>query len=185
MPQMHIPAVRPPGTVEVKIGDEWRARFNPATEEYGETLPAGAPVTHVWALLYYADKGYLVRSEGETSWDMLVIEGTDIADPAAQVARLAVERHGLTPGKVDLIGYFSCKATRHNTEFALGAETVRALYLVSVKQVSDVPEGSTYERRRLTLSEYGVALRSRYPHLELQMPIAAQRYAVMRARGEA
>ncbi len=180
MPQMHIPAVRPPGTVEVKIGDEWRARWTP-----GEELPTGAPVTHVWALLYYGDKGYLVRSAGESRWDMLVIEGSDIPEPTAEVARLAIERHGLTPGKVDLIGYFSCKATRHNTEFALGAETIRALYLVSVKQVSEVPAESTYERRRLTLAEYGVALRSRYPHLELQMPIAAQRYAVMRARGEA
>ena len=114
---------------------------------------------------------------------MLVVEGTDIPTPATEVARLAVERHGLTPGLVELIGYFSCKATRHNTEFALGAETVRAVYLVSTKKVSDVPAESTYERRRLTLSEYGVALRSRYPHLELQIPLAAQRYAVMRARG--
>ena len=116
---------------------------------------------------------------------MLVVEGSDIPEPAVEVARLAVARHGLTPGTVELIGYFSCKATRHNTEFALGAETVRALYLVSVKSVADVPAESTYERRRLTLAEYGVALRSRYPHLELQMPIAAQRYAVMRARGQA
>jgi hypothetical protein len=107
------------------------------------------------------------------------------ATPEAFVKSAAMERTGATAGKVELIGFFECKATRHNTEFGQGAITVRPFYLVVAKKVSDLPASSNYERRRMRMAEYLVALRARYPELEDYVGKCASRYAVLRARGEA
>jgi hypothetical protein len=168
-----------PGVVELNLADQWRARWVDEQE-----LPGNAPVFWAYAMVCMGDYGYATREKGAAKWEM--IEGPiGEATPEAFVKSAAMERTGATAGKVELIGFFECKATRHNTEFGQGAITVRPFYLVVAKKVSDLPASSNYERRRMRMAEYLVALRARYPELEDYVGKCASRYAVLRARGEA
>jgi len=56
---------------------------------------------------------------------------------------------------------------------------------VVAKKVADLPEGSDYERRRMRMAEFMVAMRARYPELEDYIGKCASRYAILRAKGEA
>lgn len=168
------------GVVELKLGDEWRAKW--AGEK---TLPADAPVTYAYAAVYMGDKGYVTRRSGEDRWS--IVEGAlDAGEkPAAWVKRACQAQVGAIPGRVELIGYLECKATSHNADFAAGTVTVRPLYLVVAKQVKDLPAESGYERRRLPLNEHANAIRARYPEIDQYLLLTLDRFAVLRATGVA
>lgn len=173
---MYIP--KPPGVREMKLGDEWRARW------YEEELPPGAPVAYLYASVYMADKGYLTRPGGETAWG--VIEGP-IGDQDVEgfLHAAARERMGATLSGIHLIGFLECRATSHNPEYKAGEVTVRPVYLTVASDIEDLPAESTYERRRLPQNEYIALLRQRYPEIIGYMEMAANKYGVMRAKGEA
>jgi len=169
-----------PGVVELKISDQWRARF---VDE--QDLPPNAPVAYAYAILYMGDKGYVCREAGADRWGTLegALDGKERAE--AFVKRIAKERVGAVIGKLALVGFLECKATSHNPDYEAGAVTVRPIYVAVAKKVGEVAEGSGYERRRLPLNEHFKALRARYPELDDYFGKAAQQYAVMRAKGEA
>lgn len=168
-----------PGVVELNLQDQWRARW---VDE--QALPGNAPVFWAYGMVCMGDYGYATREKGGAKWEM--IEGpTGESDSEAFIKSAALERMGATAGRIELIGFFECKATRHNTEFEQGAITVRPFYLVVAKKVADVPDGSRYERRRMRMAEFMVAMRARYPELEDYIGLCATRYAVLRAKGEA
>ena len=169
-----------PGVVELKISDQWRARF---VDE--QDLPPNAPVRYAYAILYMGDKGYVCREAGADRWGTLegALDGKERAE--AFVKRIAKERVGAVIGKLALVGFLECKATSHNPDYEAGAVTVRPIYVAVAKKVGEVAEGSGYERRRLPLNEHFKALRARYPELDDYFGKAAQQYAVMRAKGEA
>jgi hypothetical protein len=168
-----------PGVVELKISDQWRARF---VDE--QDLPPNAPVSYAYAVVYMGDKGYVCRRPGEQQWDTIEGELAEKEQPEGFVKRAAKERMGATIGKLVLIGFLECKATSHNPDYAPGTVTVRPIYLAVAKKVEDLPGESEYERRRLPLNQHFSALRARYPELEDYLGNAAQQYAVMRAKGE-
>jgi hypothetical protein len=168
-----------PGVKELNLADLWRARWVGEQE-----LPAGAPVHFVYALVAMGDKGYATRERGAAKWGMLEGEVGD-AEPEAFLKAALKERMGGTVARIELIGFFECKPTRHNTEYKSGEITVRPLYLVVAKKVDDLPEDSAYERRRFPLNEYIVALRARYPEFLDHIGLAANRYGFLRAKGEA
>jgi hypothetical protein len=165
-----------PGVVELNLQDEWRARW---VDE--QVLPANAPVNYAYAMVVAGERGYVVRRPGEKAWGM--VEGAT-GDQHAQafVEAETRARMGIEPGLVDLIGFFECKATRQNRAYPPGALTVRPLYLIVAKDVGDAPAG--WERRRLPMNEFMVALRSRYPELDEYLGKAALRYAVLRKEGK-
>ncbi len=166
-----------PGVVELNLQDQWRARW---VDE--QVLPANAPVNYAYAMVLAGEKGYVLRRPGEPTWGM--IEGATSGTPAQEFIEREVQaRMGIRPGLVELIGFFECKATRHNREYAQGELTVRPLYLVVAGDVGDTPAG--WERRRLPLNEFMVALRARYPELDEYLGKAALRYAVLRKEGRA
>jgi len=170
----------PLGVVELNLADQWRARW--VAEQ---VLPKDAPVVYAYSLVFMGDKGYVTRSTGETAWDTVEGELATGEKPETFVKRAAKERTGAIVGKVELIGYFECKATSHNAGYPKDTLTLRPIYVAVAKQVKDIPAGSAYERRRLPLNEYMAALRSRYPQLELYFAKAVERFAIMRAKGEA
>ncbi|MCL4240655.1 MAG: hypothetical protein KJ048_04820 [Dehalococcoidia bacterium] len=168
-----------PGVLELNLHDQWRARWVDEQE-----LPANAPVHWAYGMVCMGDHGYATRAKGAAKWEM--IEGpTGDGAPEAFVKAAAIERMGATTGRLELIGFFECKATRHNTEFQQGTITVRPFYLVVAKKVADLPDGSGWERRRMRMAEFMVAMRARYPELEDYVGKCASRYAVLRAKGEA
>jgi hypothetical protein len=178
---MNLPAYEPrwPGVVELNLQDLWRARWVDEQE-----LPENAPVSWAYAMVCMGDNGYATRVKGGARWEM--IEGpTGDKQPEAFVKQAAIERMGATAGRMELIGFFECKATRHNTEFEPGTIRVRPFYLVVAKKVADLPEGSDYERRRMRMAEFMVAMRARYPEFEDYIGKCASRYAILRAKGEA
>ena len=168
-----------PGVRELNFADQWRARWNSESE-----LPDGAPVFHAYAMVVMGDKGYATREKGGDRWGL--VEGP-VGDMAAEafVKSAAKERTGATIAKAELIGFFECKATRHNKEFEQGSITVRPLYLLIAKKVDDLPANSGFERRRFPFNEYMVAMRARHAELEEYLAMGANRYGVMRAKGEA
>lgn len=170
---------REPGVMETNIGDEWRARWVDSSE-----LPDGVEVTLVRALIFADDKGYALRPRGTTNW--IGIEDVLPAGeaPDAYLKRILAERVAIKVGMVELIGFQACRATRHNTTHAEGALTLRPLYIVAAKSVETVPPDSAYERRRMPLNEYAMAMRARYPEIEPHITTLLQRYAVMLAKGE-
>ncbi|MGE3077215.1 MAG: hypothetical protein AB7N24_19390 [Dehalococcoidia bacterium] len=165
-----------PGVKELNIEDQWRARW---VDE--QTLPAGAPVHFVYSLLVMGDKGYALRESGESVWGMLEGANGDVA-PETFVKNAAKERAGATLAATELIGFYECKATRHNKDFEPGATTVRPFYVAVVKTISDVPPASGFERRRFPLNEYAVAMRAHYPELVDHLPAAFQWFAVHKAK---
>lgn len=167
-----------PGVKELNLADQWRARW---VDE--QALSEHAPVNYVYSLMLMGDKGYVTREKGESKWGMLEGDTGDVA-PDAFLAAASKDRFGVTPARIELIGFFECKATRHNSAYSAGELTVRPLYLIAAKKVEDLPDSSTYERRRFPLNEYMVALRARYPELLDYLGLAASRYAILRAKGE-
>ncbi|MBE0611781.1 MAG: hypothetical protein IH609_20535 [Dehalococcoidia bacterium] len=178
---MNLPAYEPrwPGVLELNLQDQWRARWVDEQE-----LPENAPVSWAYGMVCMGDNGYATRAKGGARWEM--IEGpTGDKQPEAFVKQAAIERMGATAGRMELIGFFECKATRLNTGVKPGTITVRPFYLVVAKKVADLPEGSDYERRRMRMAEFMVAMRARYPEFEDYIGRCASRYAILRAKGEA
>lgn len=176
-PEPYTP--RWPGTVELNLQDQWRARWVDEQE-----LPDGAPVAYVYAMVLAGDKGYLARPKEGGRWEMF--EGAVGEEEASEfVERELAARLGVTAARLVLIGFLECKATRHNASHPMGTVTVRPLYLAIAGEVGDVPPASEFQRRRLPMNEFMVALRARYPELDDHLQAAAAEYAVMRARGEA
>ncbi len=168
-----------PGVRELNFADQWRARW---VDE--QDLPAGAPVHVAYAVVLMDDKGYATREKGSAKWEML--EGEVGSASAEDFLKAALkERIGGSPARMDLVGFFECKPTRHNTAFKPDDVTVRPMYVVVAKKVDDLAANSKYERRRFPLNEYMVALRARYPELADAVGLAANRYGVLRAKGEA
>ena len=60
---------------------------------------------------------------------------------------------------------------------------MRPIYLIIAKQVKDLGPSAAYERRRLPLNEYTMAIRTRYPELHNYMVPAVDVYLTLRARG--
>jgi len=172
-----------PGAVELNLADQWRARWVDEQE-----LPANAPVDRVYSMVCMGDHGFATREPGTTRWEMLDAaagEGEGEGDPESLIRVVAELQTGVTARRVELIGFFECKATRHNPDCEAGTITVRPFYLVIGKQVADLADGSPFERRRMRMAEYMVAMRARYPEFEEYIGQGALRYAVLRARGEA
>lgn len=163
----------------MNLQDQWRARWVDEQE-----LPGGAPVAYVYAMVLAGDKGYLARPKEGGRWEMF--EGAVGEGEASEfVERELAARLGVTAARLVLIGFLECKATRHNASHPMGTVTVRPLYLAIAGEVGDVPPASEFQRRRLPMNEFMVALRARYPELDDHLQAAAAEYAVMRARGEA
>lgn len=165
-----------PGVKELNIEDQWRARW---VDE--QVLPDGAPVHTLYSLLVMGDKGYALREAGGNIWGMIEGRVGDVA-PEAFVKSAAKERAGATLAATALIGFYECRATRHNKDFEQGSTTVRPFYVVVAKSVTDVPPNSGFERRRFPLNEYAVAMRARYPELIDHLPAAFNWYAVYKAK---
>ncbi len=170
---------REPGVVETNIGDQWRARWVDTAE-----LPDGVEVTLVRALLFAGDKGYALRPIDAKNWDAIADDLPAGESPDGYLKRILKERIGIVAGTIELIGFQACRATRHNPTHKEGALTLRPLYLVAASGVEAIPAGSGYERRRMPLNEYGVAMRARYAEVEPHLTKLLQRYAVMLAKGE-
>ena len=168
----------PVAAKEVNFNDEWRARWFAQSE-----LPESAPVAYEYVVVVMGDKGYVTRPKGATVWGS--VEGARGDEtPEACVRRSVKEQLGATAGRIDLLGFFECRATSHNPEFPKDFITVRPVYLVVAKKIDDLPRDSAFEKRRLPINEFMPALRGRYPELEAQVQAAGQRYAILRAQGE-
>ena len=169
------------GTLELNIGDQWRATWVNEQE-----LPEHAPVFYLYAMVFKGDKAYVTRPEGSSeAWRTVEgdLEPGETVDGA--LARMAMEQVGATVKRTSLVGFLECKATTHNPDFEAGLVTVRPLYVVVADSVEPIPDGAGYERRRLPLNEHMAAIRKRYPELDQDLAKGAQVYAVMQARGEA
>ena len=164
-----------PAVKELNLQDQWRARWNEAAE-----LPEHAPVQHVYALLFLGDKGYAVRQPGEKVWGM--IEGSPGGGSVATFLKEQAKLLGATIATTELVGFFECRPTRHNTEYQPDDTVLRPLYILSAKAVKDTPANSPWERRRFPQNEYAVAIRARYPEIMEQLVKAFGRYAVMYAQ---
>ena len=170
---------RPLAVKELNLSDDWRARWIDEQE-----LPENAPVNYAYAVVMMGDKGYVTRGRGTSEWG--TVEGTVKGEaPEAFVKRAVKEQLGATVRSLELLGFLECRATSHNEEFPAGFTTVRTMYMVVAKSIDDLPAGSAYEKRRLPMNEYLMALRGRYPELADYFGQAGQRYAIMRAKGEA
>ncbi len=166
------------GVTELRIGNDWHARW-----ERGDELPRGVPVVGVHVAIYLGDKGYVYRPRGEDVWGTL--DGRPEGDTnALPYVKSLAKAGGITPGKVFLAGYFDCKATSHNKEYPAGARAVLPFYVIVAKTAKDMPADSPYERRRLPINEHMAALRQRYTEFEIPFSEAADRYLILRARGE-
>lgn len=165
------------GVLELNIQDQWRAKWVDEQE-----LPANAPVNYVYAMVCFENFGYAFRPEGTEKWGM--IEGpTGDEKPEAYIKTFAT-KNGITPARMDLVGFLECKATRHNKDYEMGALTVRPFFVVTAKKVSSGAIKDTgFERRRLPLNQYMVALRARYPELDDYIAKGALRYEVIRTKG--
>ena len=164
-----------PAVKELNLQDQWRARWN----ETGQ-LPEHAPVQRVYALLFLADKGYAVRTPGESVWGM--IEGDPEGAPVDKFLKDQAKSLGVTLASTELTGFYECRPTRHNTEYQPDDTVVRPLYILVAKTVKDTPGDSPWERRRFPQNEYAVAMRARYPELLDQLVKAFARYAVIHAQ---
>jgi ADP-ribose pyrophosphatase YjhB (NUDIX family) len=170
---------RPLALKELNLSDDWRARW---IDE--QDLPENAPVNYAYAVVMMGDKGYVTRPRGAAVWG--TVEGTVEGEtPDAFVQRAVKEQMGATIRSLELLGFLECRATSHNEQFEAGFITVRPMYMVVAKSIDDLPADSAYEKRRLPMNEYMMALRGRYPELTDYFGQAGQRYAIMRAKGEA
>ncbi len=166
--------------VELNISDEWRGRW---VED--EPLPDGVPVLHLYGVLLMDDKGYVVRERGsQGAW--ATIEGPVVAaeKPEAGLRRIAKEQANAAPARMEMVGFLDCRATSHNREHPRDSRSVRPIYLFAAKQVKDLGGTAAFERRRLPMNEYMVAIRNRYPEIDDYLPKAVERYMVLRAKAE-
>ncbi|GAB4337717.1 MAG: hypothetical protein Kow0010_25920 [Dehalococcoidia bacterium] len=168
------------GEKELNLGDEWRAQW----EEAGE-LPEHAPTFYHYTVVVLKDRGYVTRPVGEQVWRTVEgpLEPGQVLEDA--IREEVYRQTGVVAQKLRLIGYFECKATRHNTAFPMGSVTVRPVYVAIGERVDDIPDNSGFERRRLPLNEFVAALRRRHIEIQDQLGKAVDTYLVMRARGEA
>jgi hypothetical protein len=174
-----IPEPRYGGIPEINFGDQWRARYVKS-----ETLPKGAPVLHIYAVVLMGDRGYATRKAGTNPWWAVEAAVAPGQKPEAALKEALKQQVGATAGKVVVSGYLECRATSHNAEYPAGAISVRPLYTVAAKRMQDVPEGSGYERRRMPINEYAALLRRQYEQMDQHFVEAIDRYIVMRAKGE-
>lgn len=166
--------------VELNLSDEWRGRW---VED--EPLPADVPALHVYGVVLMDDKGYVVRERGSDSrWATLEGAVGDGEKPEAALKRLAKEQANATPGRIEMVGFLDCRATSHNPNYPKDARSVRPIYMLAAKQIRDLGSTASFERRRLPMNEYMVAIRNRYPEIDDYIPKAVERYVILRARGE-
>ncbi|MBI5947915.1 MAG: hypothetical protein HY875_07245 [Chloroflexi bacterium] len=166
------------GVTELRLGNDWVGRW-----ENTDELPRGVLVIEVYAAVYLGDKGYVFRPRGEDVWGTLSGRPEGDAKPLPFLKSLA-KAGGITPGRIELIGYFDCKATSYNARYPAETAAVVPFYAVAAKAAKDVPADSPFERRRLPINEHMATLRQRYPEFETPFSDAADRYLVLRARGE-
>jgi ADP-ribose pyrophosphatase YjhB (NUDIX family) len=166
--------------VELNIGDEWRGRWVD-----DEPLPAGVPVLHLYGVLLMDDRGYVVRERGSAShW--ATIEGPvgPGEKPETALKRMAKEQANAAPARMEMVGFLDCHATSHNGDYPRDSRSIRPIYLFAAKQVKDLGSAAAFERRRLPMNEYLVAIRNRYPEIDDYLPKAVERYMILRAKGE-
>lgn len=164
--------------LELNLGDAWRGRWIK-----DEALPADVPVNYAYGVVYAGDKGYVCRPEGASAWGTVECEPGG-ADVEKALKKAAKEQTGAAIDKAVLAGFLFCKATSLNPDFEAGVPTTRPIYVLSAKKVDDIPEGSPYQRRRLPINEHIKALRARYPEIDDYLSEAAEKYLVLKARGE-
>jgi hypothetical protein len=169
----------PLGVKELNLDNDWRGRWVEMDE-----LPDHAPVDYAYAAVLMGDKGYVTRPRGENTW-RTVEGGTGTEKPEAFLKRAIKEQIGATIARTEMLGFLECRATQHHPELPKDTIRVRPVYLVVAKKVDDLGAESPYERRRLPMNEYLIAVRNRYPERADQFGEAGQRYAVLRAKGEA
>ncbi len=174
-----IPEMRYAAVEELNFGDQWRARFMRA-----QKLPPGARATHVYALAFLGDRGYLGRQRDTETWSAIdgAVEAGETGPAAAK--RLARDRMGLVAGKVIMVGFLEAIATRHNRNYKTGEAVYRPVYIVAGKSVKDIPASSNYERRRLPLNEYAVAVRRLHSEVDVGFSHAIDQYLLLRSKGE-
>jgi len=169
----------PAGVHELNLSDAWRARWFDASE-----LPGGEPVVYGYAAVYCDEKGYVTRLSGTEPWGIAEGPLEPGEKPLAWAKRAALQQVGASVGVVELMGYLECRATTHNPDFAAGAVTIRPLYMVVAKSVKDIGKSSGYERRRLPLNEFGVAIRNRYPEIVDYVVKTLDRYVILTRTGQ-
>lgn len=168
-----------PGVLEIKFGDDWRAKYIAENE-----IPENAPVTYGYALVVMDEKGYVTRAKGsEGAW--LTVEGPVAPGETAEAwaTRAANEQTGAVAATVFVNGFLECKATSHNPQYEAGTVTVRPFLVVIAKQMDDVPDDSGHERRRMPLNEYATTVRRQYAAFDQHVTAAIDRYVVMARTG--
>jgi hypothetical protein len=176
-PNIYFPP--PIGQKELNLSDDWRGVWIADGE-----LPDGIPVLYAYGMVLMGDKGYVTRRAGDAVWG--TVEGDTGGLVAERFMRAAAkEQVAATVRSIEMLGYFECRATSHNADYPAGALSIRPFYLVVASKVGDLAKDSAFEKRRLPANEYLMALRKRYPELADQLSVAGQRYAVLRAKGEA
>lgn len=167
------------GVRELNLDNDWRGRWVNMDE-----LPEHAPVDYAYAAVLMGDKGYVTRPRGQAVWG--TVEGATGSEAVqAFLKRALKEQMGATIARTEMLGFLECRATQHNPDVPKDTIRVRPVFLVVAKKVDDIGAESPYERRRLPMNEYLKAVRNRYPELAEQFGDAGQRYAVLRAKGEA
>ena len=178
VPNFYIPD--PLGVRELNLGDLWRARW---IED--EPLPRGVRVEYVYATVLLDDRGYLCRPAGAEQWDAVEGQPEEGARAEPWVKRACRDRVGAETRMIQLIGFLDCRATSHNPAHKAGSRAVMPFYTVGARRVAMSPRDPGFERRRLPLNEYGVALRKRYPQFIPYFPAMVDRYVILKAQGEA
>ena len=168
------------GKNELNLSDHWRAVW---VDE--DVLPENAPILHAYAVVLCDEKGYAARRAGESNWGSVEGVVNKGEQPEAWAKRAAEEQTGAIGPKPTLMGYFECKATTHNPDFAPGTATVRPIYLVVAKRMKETGRDPAFERRRYPLNEFAKVLRDHYPELNQSMIKSLDRYLIMRSKGEA
>jgi hypothetical protein len=182
LPDLPTPAYvepRYPGVKELNISDDWRARWETADE-----LPEGPPATHVYGIVVFDGRGYLARPRGAEAWDALTGEVPSGERLEAAVRRLAGAQVGAHVDRVTIVGYMDCRATSSNSAYESGVMTVRPFVVAAAKKVADTTGDPAFERRRMPINEFILALRARYPEFYEQFGLMVDRYLTMRSRGE-
>jgi hypothetical protein len=167
----------PPGRLELNLGDAWRAHWIDA-----DTLPIDAPVAYGYVLLVMDGKGYVSRPATESNWGTIEAPVQAGETQPAWLKRTLQEQANATIARSSLVGYLYCRATSHNPEHPAGTVTVRPVYVVVAKQVKDMAAGSRFQRRRLPMNEYTMALRRRYPEMDLYLIRGLDSYIIEHAK---
>ncbi len=162
---------------EVTFDSAWRARW-----VAGGPLPSNAFVSPVYGVLVMDDKGYMTRKKAEGGpWWALEGAPTGTEKPLATLQRIAREQTGATVGASELMGYFVCKATQNNPDFAIGTLALRPVYLAIAKSMKDLGPASEWERRRYPMNEFAQMLRQQYVILSPSLTTAVNRYFAIQA----